>query len=130
MELPEPEFGEHQDFVVTFRNGTNASADETTSLNGRQQIALRIIREKGSINTGEYCAATGASERTALRELRDMVDRTILVSRGKTRGLRYFLSQHNKRFADLFRHTIPPNMAGLYGGILTIGRLICKEQVK
>ena len=32
-----------------------------------------------------------STERTALRELRDMVDRGIIVSRGETRGLRYFL---------------------------------------
>jgi ATP-dependent DNA helicase RecG len=88
--LPDPEFSEHFDFMVVFRNGL-ASAEQVVDLNERQQIALRIIREKGSISTGEYGAATGASERTALRELREMVDRGIIVSRGKTRGLRYFL---------------------------------------
>jgi ATP-dependent DNA helicase RecG len=90
MSLPDPEFSEHFDFMVVFRNGL-ASADQVVDLNERQQIALRIIREKGSISTGEYSTATGASERTALRELREMVDRGIIVSRGKTRGLRYFL---------------------------------------
>jgi ATP-dependent DNA helicase RecG len=90
MSLPDPEFSEHFDFMVVFRNGL-ASTDQVVDLNERQQIALRIIREKGSISTGEYSAATGASERTALRELREMVDRGIIVSRGKTRGLRYFL---------------------------------------
>ena len=91
MELPEPEFGEHQDFVVTFRNGTNASADETTSLNERQQTALRIIREQGSISTPEYCAATGAPERTGLRDLQDLVAKGLLVVRGKKRWQRFFL---------------------------------------
>jgi len=66
--------------------------EETTELNMRQQIGLRIGREKGSISTGEYRAATGAPERTALRELRELVDRGIIASRGKTRGLRYFLA--------------------------------------
>ena len=88
--LPDPEFSEHFDFMVVFRNGL-ASANQAVDLNERQQIALRIIREKGSLSTGEYSAATGASERTALRELREMLDRGIIVSRGKTRGLRYFL---------------------------------------
>jgi ATP-dependent DNA helicase RecG len=90
MGLPDPEFSEHFDFMVVFRNGL-PSAEQAVDLNERQQIALRIIREKGSISTGEYSAVTGASERTALRELREMVDRGIVVSRGKTRGLRYFL---------------------------------------
>ena len=39
----------------------------------------------------EYCAATGASESTGLRELREMVERGVIVVRGKTRGARYYL---------------------------------------
>jgi hypothetical protein len=34
---------------------------------------------------------TGAPERTALRELRDMVDRGLIVVHGKTRSARYYL---------------------------------------
>lgn len=87
--LPDPEFIEHQDFTVTFRNGspTGASAD----LNERQQVGLRIVRERGSISTGEYCEATGAAERTGLRDLQDLVAKGLLVASGKKRGTRYFL---------------------------------------
>lgn len=87
--LPDPEFIEHQDFTVTFRNGS--PEDASAELNERQQMGLRIVREWGSISTGEYRSATGASERTALRDLQDLVTKGLLVSRGKKRGSRYFL---------------------------------------
>jgi predicted HTH transcriptional regulator len=89
MELSDPEFTEHQDFVVTFRNGLRA--DEATGLSERQQIGIGIVHEHCSISTSEYCAATGASERTGLRDLRDLVDKGLLIARGKKRGQRYFL---------------------------------------
>lgn len=88
-QLPDPEFTEHQDFVVTFRNGM--VADDGVGLNERQKIGLRIVSEHGSISTSEYCAATGASERTGLRDLQDLVAKQLLVARGKKRGQRYFL---------------------------------------
>jgi ATP-dependent DNA helicase RecG len=89
MGLPDPEFTEHQDFVVTFRSGI--PVDEAIGLNERQKIGLRVVRERGSISTGEYCAATGVAERTGLRDLQDLVTKGLLVARGKKRGQRYFL---------------------------------------
>jgi predicted HTH transcriptional regulator len=88
--LPDPEFIEHQDFTVTFRNGQVATKG-TAGPNERQQIGLLLVREHGSITSGEYCAATGAPDRTALRDLQDLVAKGLLVARGKTRGQRYFL---------------------------------------
>ena len=87
--LPDPEFTEHQDFVVTFRNGM--VADDDVGLNERQKIGLQIVSERGSISTSEYCASTGASERTGLRDLQDLVAKQLLVAHGKKRGQRYFL---------------------------------------
>jgi ATP-dependent DNA helicase RecG len=87
--LPDPEFIEHQDFTVTFRSGSPSSV--SNALNGRQQIGLQIVRERGSISTGEYCAATEAPDRTGLRDLQDLVTKSLLVARGKKRGRRYFL---------------------------------------
>ena len=65
MGLPDQEFSEHFDFMVTVRNGV--VAEETTELNPRQQIALQIVPEKGSISTSEYCAAsrTGSASRSS-----------------------------------------------------------------
>ncbi len=79
MELPDPEFTEHQDFVVTFRNGVRL--EDQPGLAERQRIGLRIVREQGSISTTEYCAATGAPERTGLRDLQNLVTQGLLVVR-------------------------------------------------
>jgi ATP-dependent DNA helicase RecG len=87
--LPDPEFIEHQDFTVTFRSGLQS--DVSDALSERQQIGLQIVRERGSISSGEYCAMTEASERTALRDLQDLVTKGLLVARGTKRGRRYFL---------------------------------------
>ncbi len=90
MGLPDPEFSEHFDFLVVFRNGM--VAEETPDLNPRQQIGIQIVHEQGSISTSEYGAATGVPVRTAYRDLHDLVDRGLLVVRGKRRGTRYYLA--------------------------------------
>lgn len=89
--LPTPEFVEQHEFAVTFRNGRTGTAQESTALNARQLLGLRLIQERGSLTSREYVEATGTSERTALRELRDMVARGIIVVRGRTRSARYYL---------------------------------------
>ena len=87
--LPQPEFTEHYDFVVTFRNGGKAAAPE--GLSERQLKALELVRVAGSINTSEYCAATGASTRTGLRDLTELMEQGLLVARGKRRAKRFYL---------------------------------------
>ena len=89
--LPDPEFNEQHEFVVIFRNGPQKAVTPVEELNERQLIGLQIVHEKGSIGSGEYCAATGASERTALRDLSELVEKGVLVTRGKKRWLRYYL---------------------------------------
>lgn len=74
---------------MTFRNGITEG--QSVDLSERQQLGLRIVREHGSISTGEYCAATGVAERTGLRDLQELVAKGLLVVRGKKRGSRYFL---------------------------------------
>lgn len=90
MGLPDPEFSEHFDFMVVFRNGESAEA--SNDLNPRQQTGLQLVRDKGSISTSEYVAATGVPARTAYRDLQDLVERGLLVVRGKRRGARYYLA--------------------------------------
>jgi ATP-dependent DNA helicase RecG len=91
MELPDPEFREQHEVVVIFRNGLPVSKEVANTLSPRQLVGLQVIQEKGSISGSEYSAATGASDRTASRELRDLVARGIIVVRGKTRSARYYL---------------------------------------
>jgi Fic family protein len=73
---------------VIFRNGRDVRM-EHVPFNPRQILGLDLFRQKGSITSSEYMEATGASESTALRELRDMVTRGAIVAHGKTRGVRY-----------------------------------------
>lgn len=87
--LPPPEFSEHFDFVVTFRNG--GKAVEPEGLNERQLKALEIVRVAGSISTSEYCAATGVSPSTGLRDLTELAEQGLLVARGKRRAKRFYL---------------------------------------
>jgi len=87
--LPAPEFTEHFDVVVTFRNG--GKVVEPEALNARQRKALELVRVSGSINTSAYCAATGASPSTGLRDLTELVEQGLLVARGKRRAKRFYL---------------------------------------
>lgn len=87
--LPAPEFAEHYDVVVTFRNGRQPV--DPALLSERQIRALEIVRVTGSISTSEYCAATGVSPSTGLRDLTELVERDLLVARGKRRAKRFYL---------------------------------------
>jgi ATP-dependent DNA helicase RecG len=90
--LPTPTFVEQHEFVVIFRNGYRRLASTAAEpLNARQLLGLRLIQTRGSITSREYVEATNVSERTALRELRELVERGIIVVRGRTRSARYFL---------------------------------------
>jgi predicted HTH transcriptional regulator len=79
MSLPDPEFSDHLDFMVIFRNGQ--VVEEQNELNPRQVIGMQIVRERGSISTPEYCAATGATDRMGLRDLQDLVAKGLLERR-------------------------------------------------
>lgn len=93
MQLPDPEFVEQHEFVVIFRTQPSSIEPPTTPtlLNERQLVGLQIIREKGSITTQEYIAATGAPTRTAYRDLQDMVEKGVASNRGRHRTSRYYL---------------------------------------
>jgi len=91
LELPDPEFVEQHEFVVIFRNGQPHEEGRSETLNPRQVVGVEIVQKSGSISSTEYAAATGISESTALRDLRELVERGILITRGKKKSLRYYL---------------------------------------
>lgn len=91
LDLPDPEFREQHEFLVIFRNGQVVSAEVATTLSKRQLQGLQLIQSRGSMTSSEYAEAMETSERTALRELRDMVNRGIIIVRGRTRSARYYL---------------------------------------
>jgi ATP-dependent DNA helicase RecG len=84
--LPEPEF--RQDggqFVMTLWRGwlTDKMLDEL-KLNERQRKAVVYLQSANHVTNREYRTITGASERTALRELKQLSDRGILEKIGET----------------------------------------------
>jgi len=94
LQLPEPEFREDGfSFVVTFRSiapreGVAPAADPFQSLlergeiNERQYRGLLFVREHGIIARRAYVDLTGTSERTATRDLADLVEKNLLESAG------------------------------------------------
>jgi ATP-dependent DNA helicase RecG len=92
MGLPDPQFQEHHEFVVTFNNSQSSdNSGSDNPLNPRQIIALNLIRERGSITSSELRAVTGAGETTALRDLTDLLNKGIIISRGERKARRYYL---------------------------------------
>lgn len=92
--LPEPEFREDGfSFVITFRSiapreGVVPHTDpiqallERGAINERQYRGFVHAREHGSIARREYVQVTGAPERTATRDLADLVAKGLLEVAG------------------------------------------------
>ena len=84
--LPAPDFRqEGGQFVQTLWRDwlTDAIMDEL-GLSERQRKAVVQFKTAGRITNSEYRTLTGASEDTALRELRELLDRGILEKVGST----------------------------------------------
>ncbi len=93
--LPEPAFREDGfSFVITLRSiapreGAVPRPDsfrallERGEINERQYKGLQYVRERGAIQRREYAQLTGSSERTAARDLADLVERNLLELSGE-----------------------------------------------
>ena len=92
--LPAPEF--RQDggmFVQSLRkNLLTASMMDQLGLNDRQRTAILEVIEQGRLTNADYQELTGASRTTARRDLEELVDKGLLVSRGKGRGAHYVVA--------------------------------------
>jgi ATP-dependent DNA helicase RecG len=113
MGLPAPEFRETSEFVVTFRKlpdsgnikqdvlfpqdislgegKRNLEKHNLSTRESRFRIIMGYIQEHGSITSRQYYEIAAISERTASRDLEDLVARGALKSVGKTRGRIYKL---------------------------------------
>jgi ATP-dependent DNA helicase RecG len=92
--LPEPEFHhEGERFVVVLRRDWLTDDVMTRlGLNERQRQATVFLRREGRITNGEYQELTGAVSRTALRDLRELMDRGVVEKVGTTgRATHYVL---------------------------------------
>lgn len=92
--LPEPEFKEEfGGFSVYFYKDIYIEENlRKMGLNERQIKALMYVKEKGKITNKEYQEVCNASERTATRDLRDLVSIEIFEQIGVTgKGTKYKL---------------------------------------
>jgi len=95
--LPEPEFVERKEglgqFAVVFHKDIfNEEELRKRGLNERQIKAVKYVKEKGKITNKEYQEISKISERTATRDLFDLVSKKIFVQVGSTgKGTNYIL---------------------------------------
>lgn len=86
--LPEPTFEQRGDqwTVTLWRDWLTDAFIAGASLNARQISALAAVKAKGAIDNTAYQDLTGASKRTATRDLGELVDKGILVRTGGDMG--------------------------------------------
>ncbi|MCX6690100.1 MAG: transcriptional regulator, partial [Methanoregula sp.] len=84
--LPEPEFAQSGgEFVVTiWRDWLTDTVIKELGIDERQKTAIRIVREKGRVNSTEHSALAGISRQTAFRDLSDLVSKGVLIKQGVT----------------------------------------------
>ena len=78
--------------VIFFKNLYSDELLKNRELTKRQCAAIAYIKENGKISNSEYQNLTGASKRTASRELKDLVVKNIIITEGfKGQGVIYQL---------------------------------------
>ncbi|MHC1575879.1 MAG: RNA-binding domain-containing protein [Methanosarcinaceae archaeon] len=94
--LPDPVFDEFQGFRVIFRKDIyNEEHLRGMGLNERQVRAVLYVKEQGKITNGEYQEVCDTSERTATRDLSNLVSIGLFEQVGTTgKGTAYMLRRH------------------------------------
>jgi DNA-binding NtrC family response regulator len=60
-----------------------------TGMTERQRQIVALVRERGTLTSREYCILAKVSQRTALRDLSELVERGFLIRSGSRRGAIY-----------------------------------------
>ena len=97
-DLPEPKFEEYQGgFRVTFSKDIYSEEKlQSLGLNERQVKAINYVKRKGRISNSKYQKLCSTSERTATRDLSELVESGIFIQIGRTgKGTNYTLRRHN-----------------------------------
>ena len=91
--LPEPEIIEQDGgiLVTLFKNKYSQDQLQKLGLNERQIKAVLYIIEHGNITNSRYQKVCNTSERTALRDLEELIAKGILVKTGLKKGTSYKL---------------------------------------
>lgn len=92
-ELPEPEMKEQDGgFIITlFKNILTEDQLTELGLNNRQVKSVLFVKEKGRITNKEYQGLNKTSDRTALRDLENLVELNIFLKEGEKKGTYYKL---------------------------------------
>lgn len=101
--LPEPDFVQRGgEFTSTvWRDWLTPSMMSSLGLNQRQQIAITYIKAHGRITNKEYQQLTGVTDRTILREFKELLAKGILEKVGETgRGTHYVLRRETRHKPD------------------------------
>ena len=70
---------------------------EASELNERQKEAINYLRRIGKITNAEYREINETTKKTATRDLQTLVNREILIKKGRTgKGVYYILNQAYK----------------------------------
>jgi len=91
--LPDPEIIEQDGgmLVTLFKNKYSADQLRKLGLNERQVKAVLYAVENKSITNSQYQQVCNTSERTALRDLEELVAKGVFVKTGLKRGTIYKL---------------------------------------
>lgn len=79
-------------WVVFHKDIYNETDLREKGLNERQIKAILFFKSKKTITTAEYAQKYSISERTARRDLSELVDKNLLKNEGDTKGTRYLFS--------------------------------------
>ncbi len=92
--LPEPEFrSEGERFVtVIWRDWLTEKVLADLNLNARQQKAVAYVKRRGRIANSEYQQLTGATRKTAARDLDELITKDVFKRAGEKRGSHYLLT--------------------------------------
>jgi ATP-dependent DNA helicase RecG len=92
-ELPEPEMQEQDGgFIITlFKNNFTNEQLIKLGLNDRQIKAVSYVKEVGKISNKEYQIINKTSDRTALRDLDNLIELNIFIKEGEKKGTTYKL---------------------------------------
>jgi len=92
--LPEPEFKEfgYGFSVIFWKDIYNETHLRKLGLNERQIKAVMYVKEKGWITVSEFKSLVpDVAEKTLYRELKDLVEKKVLVEKGEKKGRKYVL---------------------------------------
>ena len=91
--LPEPQFEQRSGFFVVtlWRDWLTEEVLNALNLNNRQRKALAFIKQNGSINNKQYQNIAKVTDRTALRDINELINKNILHKIGTTGRATYYV---------------------------------------